>query len=48
VTALKPVGHFKPRGAGARAVRAVAEELLVRLSQCETAPAVVGAGGEAA
>jgi chromosome partitioning protein len=47
VTALKPVGLFKPKGAGARAARAVAEELLVRLSQFETAPAA-GAGGEAA
>jgi chromosome partitioning protein len=41
VTALKPVGFLKPRGVGARAVRAVAEELMVRL----TAPAVAGAGG---
>jgi chromosome partitioning protein len=48
VTALKPVGFFKPRGAGARAVQAVADELLARLSQCDTAPIVGGAGGEAA
>jgi chromosome partitioning protein len=36
VTALKPVGFWKPKGASARAVRAVAEELLARLA----APAV--------
>jgi chromosome partitioning protein len=43
VTALKPVGYHKPRGASTRAVRAVAEELLARMA----APAA-GVGGEAA
>jgi chromosome partitioning protein len=40
VTACTPVGHFKPKGAAARAVRAVAEELMTRLA----APAVAGVG----
>jgi chromosome partitioning protein len=32
VTVGKPVGFFKPKGAPAKAIRAVAEELLVRLA----------------
>jgi chromosome partitioning protein len=32
VTARKPVGYHKPRGAAAKAIRAVAEELLERLA----------------
>lgn len=34
VTAGKPIGHYKPKGAGARAIRALAEELLDRLAAC--------------
>jgi chromosome partitioning protein len=39
VMARKPVGYYKPRGAAAKAIRAVAEELMSRLA----APAA-GAG----
>jgi chromosome partitioning protein len=43
VTARKPVGFHKPRGAAARAIRAVAEELVARLEAMAT-----GRAGEAA
>jgi hypothetical protein len=32
VVGCKPVGYYKPRGSAAKAVRAVAEELMARLA----------------
>jgi chromosome partitioning protein len=37
VVALKPIGHLKPKGAAAKAVKAVAEELLQRLANAARA-----------
>jgi chromosome partitioning protein len=48
VTARKPVALHKPRGAAAKAVKAVAEELLARLAAPGYGRSMTGGAGEAA